>query len=308
MPLLNRVSVLAAKIETTIGDPIAVTASDATFTIFDAQLQPNIDFQERSGQGGMSPLPGVPGARGATITFATELKGDGAAGVPAWASTFLPACGYVASGNTFSPASEAAGTNVKTLTIARYVNGLRESISGAMGTFKIMLPAGRVAMIEFTFTGLWITPTDATILAPTYNTIAPLRFASSTITLGGSAITPVESIEIDAGNTVILREDGATLSGYHSALVTTRRVTGSMTPETPLVAAKDWWGVWTGRTEAAFSVIVGSANNQVSLAAPKLQVTNLQEAERNQMHAIPIEFQCNRSSAIGNDELSILFS
>ena len=74
-PLLRKKSVLAAKVETAVGTAEALTAADATFNIFDAEIQPTIDFAERPGQAGFSPLPGVPGARGGTCTFTTDIIG-----------------------------------------------------------------------------------------------------------------------------------------------------------------------------------------------------------------------------------------
>ena len=103
MPLLKKLSVLAAKIETTSGTAESLTASDAAYNVFDLSMQPNIAMTERTGQGAFSQLPAVRELTGGTCSFRTEVYGSGAGGVPGWASTFLPACGWVNSAGTFSP-------------------------------------------------------------------------------------------------------------------------------------------------------------------------------------------------------------
>lgn len=307
MPLLKRVRVLAAKIETTSGTAESLSASDAAFNAYDVSIQPNLEFQPRDLQGSLSQMSGTLGARGGTCTFKIDLTGDGAAGTPAWASTFFPACAMVVSTGTFSPKSESPGSNVKTITIGVYENGLVKKLRGAAGTFKIMFEAGKKIYLEFTFTGAWVAPADATILAPTYPTVMPIRFAGATWTIG--SYTPkVEKMEIDIGNTVYLRPTGTDASGYVAAIVDNRRVVGTLDPESDLVATRDQYGVWLAGTEAAFSLAVTDGTDTITFAAPKFQITNVQEGERSNLQIDTVSFQCNRSAAIGNDELTIDFS
>lgn len=310
MPLLQRVRVLAASIEATSGTAETLDATDAVFNAMNISIQPNIEFIERPGQSAFSPLPGVTGLRGGTCTFTTELFGDGAAGVPTWADTLLPCCGWVKSIATFSPKSEAPGSNVKTATIAVYENGLKKFLRGASGTFKIMLESGKPIRIEWTFTGAYQTEADATILAPTYPTIKPLKFSGATFTIGGATPACMASIELDAGNTVVMREcptasDG---SGYAGGIITGRKVVGKMNPETVLIATNDVYGKWVGHTEEALSIAVTDGTDTVTIAAPKIQRTNKQEGDRNGVLIDDVDFQCNRSASAGDDELTINFA
>lgn len=305
--LLARKRVLAAKIETTVGTAISLSGSDAAFNVFNTQIQPNIEFETREGQGGFSHLPGVPGARGGKITFRHEIVGDGAGGVPGWASTFLPACGWVNSTGTFSPKSEAPGSNVKTLTMAVYENGLIKKLAGCMGTFKFIGDAGKIAALEFEFTGKWVAPADTSILTPTYPTIKPMRFANTALSIA-SYHPKISNLTIDCGNQVILREDAEDDTGYIAALITGRRVTGSLDPEANLVATQDPYGQWIARTEQALAVVLDDGVDKITLAAPKLQFTNLQEGARNDNQIDQIDFQCNRSAAAGDDEFTITFA
>src|SRR5258706_4816185 len=137
MPLLKRKTILAAKQETTIGTAIALAAGDAAFNVMDATISYEIPPTERWGQGSLSKLASVPGARQGKVTFYIELGGSGTGGspTPAWATTLLPACGWLQATNAFSPTSTTS--NWKTLTIGVYQDGLFKSIKGAMGTWNI---------------------------------------------------------------------------------------------------------------------------------------------------------------------------
>lgn len=307
-PLIKRLRVLAAKIETTAGTPVSLAASDAQFIVMDPTYKPNIDFNQRPLAASFSHMPGIPGARGGTLTFSAEATPHTAGGSvtisapkfqitdvapadrngidvdtvsfqcnksanagndelsiafagtpPAWASTFLPACGWVASGNTYSPKSEGLGTSVKALTMGCYCNGRLIKLAGAVGTFVVKLTNGKPAVFDFSFTGVWQDPTDVELLAPTWPTVKPVKFldADVTVALGSVEWQPVLSeISIDAGNSVVLREDATNASGYISGLITSRRVTGTMNPEAPLVATEDLHGNWTSMVEKELTVVL----------------------------------------------------
>jgi hypothetical protein len=313
-PLLRKRIILAAKIETTVGTAIALSASDAQFNIFEHSVNPQIEFEERAGQGVFSPLPGVLGARGAQISFFTELTGRGSSGaaVPKWASTFLPACGLVDdTTGQFQLKSRPPGVDgVKTLTIGVYEDGLYKQIHGAMGNAVFNFVSGKIVRVNFTFMGVWDAPTDVALIAPTYPTVQPQRFASAAIVIGGSGgWSPILSeMSIDLGNQLVMREDANDASGYCTALITGRRCRGTMNPETRLVAGEDTYGKWLSLTERALALQIGSGVNRVDFAAPKFQVVNPQEGERNGLQIDQIEFQLNRSASAGDDELTIDFN
>ena len=118
--MLRRKRVLAAKIESTIGTAETLAAADAAMNIYNPIIQATIDMEARQGQGGFGMFSSVPGGRIGVATFRTYLEWDGTVTEPSWADTFLPACGYVKTGQVYTPRTEAPGTNVKTLTIGVY--------------------------------------------------------------------------------------------------------------------------------------------------------------------------------------------
>jgi len=315
MALLHRKRVLVAKIETTPGTAIAISGDDGEFNVFDAVMQPEIEFEKREGQSAFSQLKGVSSAEKGTCTFRLEVTGNADAGdpVPVWAETFLPACGMVlgtATGETttFSPLSEAPGTNCKSLTIGLYEDGLLKKLTGAVGNAEFIFTAGKLAAIEFSFEGVWNDPADVAIVAPDYPSAAPLRFVSSSLTL--DAYTPiVNELRVNLNNEITVREDSTKASGYICGIITGRDIAGSLNPETGLVATQDSYGDWLGDTEMAASWVLGAtAGNIVTFEIPKFQFTNLQEAEREGVLIDDIEFQANRDADAGDDEFTIAFS
>ena len=311
MPLIRRKRQLAALAETVaLGTKVALSATEATFNIFDLVIQPNIDHEEREGQSAFERIAGCPGGTRGTITFSTDVTGG--ATTPAWAKTFLPACGFVETvdgDGVFLPSSLAptttATTSPNTLTMGVYEDGLYKYLRGAMGNAVLHFPAGKRVMIDWTFTGIWDAPTDVGLLTPTYSVVAPIRMVAAATTIGSWA--PVFSeMTIDLGNVVAQREDADDASGYGYSVITDRNITGTMDCETGLVASdNDAYAHWAARTEAALSIDLGDTDNALDVTAPALQVTNVQEGDRNGIQIDTVSFQLNRSAALGSDSLSI---
>lgn len=308
MTLLKRKRVLAAKIETTVGTAIALTGTDASFNAYDIMIQPEIEVEEREGQAGFGMLSSVVGGYKGKATFKIDCGWDGTATEPAWADTFLPACGLVKTGQVFAPRSEAPGANVKTLTIGAFCDGIFKSICGAAGTFKLVCPTGRMAYFEFEFQGVWVPPTDVAILAPTYPTALPLRYASSTTTFASVALF-VENLTLDCGNEITMRESPATVGGFHSAIITNRNPKVTANPEAKLIATRDPNGQFLAMTEGILTWgLDGPTNAVLTTAAPKAQLIKAQEADRNNLVTDDLEWQLNRNGSTVDEEFSMTFT
>ncbi len=304
--LLAKKRILGAKIETTTGTAISLSGTNATFNVYDLVANPNIEFIERMGQGSFGRLPSVEGKQAGTFRFKTDLIGGASA--PAWMSTFLPACGWVDSTGTFSPKTlpptDAGG--VHTLTLGAYIDGVYKQIHGAMGTWEIELITGQPGFISFDFQGIWDAITDVALVTPTYVTVKPPRFASATLTAG--AYSPkVGSVKISSGNVLYLRPD-VTASGLFCACVADRKPMVSMDPESDTVANRDTYGIMRALTTAALTCTWGSTGNQLSIAGPSLQIVNAQETSRNGVQADNVDWQCNKSAAGGDDELTLAYA
>lgn len=307
MPLLRRKAVFAAKVETTPGTAESLTAAEGVFNARDFIIQPSIAMTRREGQGGFNYLPSIPEGMMGTCTIVHDLTYNGT-DIPTWASVLLPACGWVDSAGTFSPKTEAPGSNVKTLTIGHYKDGKRAMLSGAMGTFTITCPTGKVAYITFTFTGKYSSnETDTALIAPTYPTATPLRFAAGALTWNSVALC-TSNVTVDAGNSVIMREcvNASDRSGYVTALVTNRAPVITADPESVLVATQDRDAKWLTWAPEAFSMQIGTAGASITVAAPEAQLENKQQGNRSDILIDDLTWLATAGSSV-DSELTITF-
>ena len=308
MPLLRRKSVFAAKIETTPGTAESITSAEGAYNARDVMIQPTIAVTRREGQGGFNYLAGIPEGMMGTCTIVHDLAYDGTT-IPTWASVLLPACGWVDTAGTFSPVTAGPGTaGVKTVTLAHYKDGKQIILSGAMGTFVISCPTGKVAFITFTFTGKYSTnETDTAIIAPTYPTTLPMRFSPGVLTWNSVDLCTA-TVTVDSGNSVVMREcvDVANRTGYKSAIVTNRVPIITADPESELVATQDRDAHWLSSLPFAFSMRVGVALSSIVIAAPKAQLENKQQGSRNDMMTDDLTWLCTAGSAV-DTELTIAF-
>lgn len=308
MTLLKRKRLLAAKTEVTPGTAESLTGTEAAFNCYDIMLQTETELESREGQASFGMRASVPGGYKGRVQFKHDASWDGTATEPGWADTFLPACGWVKNGQVFTPRTEAPGTNVKTLTIGCYVDGVLKLLRGCVGTFTLQCPTGRAAFFEFNFMGIWTSPTDTAILAPTYPTASPLRFASS-VTTWNSVDLAVENMTLDSGNTMMLREDSSDASGYKSGLITNRIVRLTGNPESVLVATQDRYGKLLDMSEHILTFdLDGPTNSKITIAAPKAQIVSITEGDRENMVTDEIEWQANRNGSTPDEECSITFT
>lgn len=308
MPLLRRRAVFAAKAEAVVGTAEAITVAEGAFNARDFSIQPNVPITRREGQGGFNYLAGIAEGMQGTCTVTMDLAYDGTT-VPTWASVLLPACGWVATGLVFSPVTAGPGmSGVTTITIGHYKDGKRALLSGAMGTFKIMAPTGKMASIEFTFTGKYSSnETDTALIAPTYPTTLPLRVAAGALTWNSVALC-TSNVEVDAGNSVIMREcmNATDRSGFVSAIVTNRQPVITADPESELVATQNRDALWLTSDPQAFSMQIGVAGNSITIAAPEAQIENKQQGNRNDMMTDDLTWLATKGST-PDTELTITF-
>jgi hypothetical protein len=307
MTQLKRKRVLAAKIETTSGTAESLTASDAAFNAYDVVFQNETEMEEREGQGGFGRIASVPGGYKGRATFKTDCPWDGTATEPSWADTFLPACGVVKATNTFTPRTEAPGANVKTLTLGCYYDGSLKMLSGCAGTGKLVCPTGKAAYWEWDFQGVWIEPSDASILSPTYPTALPMRYANSTTTFNSVALC-LSNITFDIGNTVTMIEC-ASGNGFARAMVTDRRPTVTGDPESKLMATQNRHALMLAMTEGILTWdLDGPTNGKMTVSAPKAQLIANSEADRAGLVTDNLEWQLNRNGSTIDQEFTILFT
>lgn len=300
--LVTRTRVLAAKIEGTPGTLEALTATEAAWNVFDTKIQQRTPMEARLKQGSFAQLPSVPGGRIGEVMFSMELYGGSAA--PTWATVFLAACGLGITGGAYvvdKRPPEATGSTAKTISIGVYENGIVKKLAGCMGNVVFHFVAGMIVRAEFTFRGVWQAPSDVAILAPTYPTDSPLRFVSSTFTIGSWNPT-LQELTLDVGNEVYLREDASKASGFSSAVIGNRLPKLTINPEEDILATKNIWSEWLANTEAALSFTAAAGSDDVTVTESKLQFIDPQEADREGLQVNEIACELHA------DDLTLTFT
>lgn len=278
----------------------------ACLDIFDlGRIRQISQLDQREGLRGFGRQRGVAGPFAASVTFRTNAFGTASS---TWASTLLPACGFVLSGSDYVCSSlppQASGSSTKTLTLRFSQDGRYKQIRGAMGTFVITATAGRKVEIEWTFTGVMDPAADAALPTASFPTALPIRYAGDQLTL--ATYSPVvQEFSIDAGNQVELREDGSDVSGFVGAFIADRQASAKIMMEADLVANFDPEDIFRDSTTKALSVNLGSTGNSLTIAAPAAQI--LPPVDQDQrgkvMDALDL-ILCRVSGSDGDDELTL---
>ena len=187
-------------------------------------------------------------------------------------------------------------------------DGVQHIITGARGTFVLNAEVGEIPTIEFTMLGIYNAPTDTAAPATTYtNQATPLIFKAGNTTafsiLGYSGC--LMSLELDIANETVYRE----LVGCDkSVLITNRAAEGTCMIEAPTIAQKDFFTIANDDTTGILSLLHGTAaGNQVTLVAPKVDISNPAYEDSDGIQMLSLPFAAIPTS-IGNDELLLTFA
>lgn len=319
MSLLEKKQVLAAKHESVCGTPVALTATEANFIVTNLVLGPNISKLPRPSTDSFGKRAAVTGPHQGRCTFRCEATGDGAAGIPMWATVFLPMCGFdqgdadqIFTETTAAPTGTGNGNNataVRTGTIGLFKDGLYEQIHGAMGSVNFVFVNGEIHYADFNFDGIYTSNEDDTLITPTYSVVAPLRFGDSTTVKVATVSTPCAAMNINVANTIQMIEDGTLAAGLKHAVIVDRDINGRMNPEAALVTSKARRDAFlaTPGTEQALEVVIGAANSQITYDAPKTEWANF-EPENAGILRDGLPFTCNRNASAVNGALTLTFA
>lgn len=303
-PLLTRRRVIRVKLETTRGEAIV---PDVELKCFDPQIQATGPYIERKpvrASGGHD--VGVIGERVGTFSVRSELRGDGAASggdLDAGLAVLFKCCGMQLSGGVYKPQSVAASQN--TCTIYVYEDGVLKALTGAAGTYTIEGEFGKLAIVNFEMSGIWVAVSDDALPETSHNATVPPRVASASFTIGSES-PKVSRFSLTFGGVVSAREDIDTAAGVLHYSVVDRDPRFEVDPEEETVANNDFFGDWLAGTTAAMSIqIGGTAGNQITIAAPKLQYAELTEGDREGKAILDLNGVCLTNSDLGEDDITL---
>ena len=92
-----------------------------------------------------------------------------------------------------------------------------------------------------------------------------------------------------------------------SAIVTNRAPVITADPESVLVATQDRDALWLTSSPQAFSMQIGVAGTSITIAAPKAQLENKQQGNRNDMMVDDLTWLATANGSTPDAELTIVF-
>jgi hypothetical protein len=243
-------------------------------------------------------------------TFSVELAGSGTAGTAPRYGKALLACGMsetvvAATSVTYAPVSASFGS----CTIYYNIDGVLHKVTGARGTFSINGAVGEIPTIDFTFTGIYNTPTDTALPAVTYGDQAtPVVFKAGNTT-GFELLSYagcLQSVSFDVGNSLVYRE---LVGCTKEVLLTDRASTGSVVMEAVTMATKNYF------TAALADGSLGNllfqhgqtAGNIIDFASTRVDIGDVSYSDQDGIHMLNIPYTCIPSTA-GNDEFSLVYT
>jgi len=299
---------LYAKIESTSGTDSTPTAAANAVIAYDVEITPKAEMKKRSaGNADRSSFADIRGKSAVEIKFNVELKGSGTAGTaPRW-SPLLRACDRLETLNAGTSAIYTPAATNETCTIWVNIDGILHKMAGCAGDCEIDLTSGEVPFLKFTFSGVYVLPTDSVIEEATYDSPVPVIVKGTTTTFGSYAAN-IEKLLLKFGNSVVERTSMNATEGILAFMVGNRNPSGIMTCEAVLRATSnaDFWSYFHSGTSKVLSLVLGAtAGNIVTIAAPACILESPKYGDRDGLRTFDIGFQMARSAASGNDECTI---
>lgn len=243
-------------------------------------------------------------------TFSVELAGSGSAGTAPRYGKALKACGLsetVSAGTsvTYAPVS----SSFSSVTIYYNIDGVLHKVTGARGTFTLNANVGEIPSIDFSFTGIYEAPSDASLPTVTYGSQAtPLIFKNgntdtfSLLSYSGC----LQSVSMDVGNTLVYRE---LIGCTKEVLITDRSVSGSVSIEMVSIGTKDYFAA--ALTDGSLGNLTfqhgTSAGNIVDFASTKIDIGDVSYGDQDGIAMLNIPYTAVPSTS-GNDEISLAYT
>ena len=258
----------------------------------------------------LSPFPSIPGKRSAQISFSTELRGSGAAGIAPDYGLLFKGCAMgetIAAGASVTYAPTSDKSDYTKICLTTFIDGLRIMYLGCMGSFSVNCPLDGVPTVDWEFEAADFEVSDAALLhGDSYDAETPEPVLMSGFSFGGYHFD-VTNIRFAMNNNVVLRQSANASGGHVNAMVTGRTPSGSFDPEAVLKATDDVFGDWESGAQLPLSVRIGQrAGNICTITAPKCQYADLGFGDRDGLLSYDAPFRLARDA--GDDEISIVFT
>jgi hypothetical protein len=168
---------------------------------------------------------------------------------------------------------------------------LRKLIAGMDGWSLGIKPRG-LATLDFKLQGqLPSNPADvADPGAATYTGQEACPYLNAQTYLGGSAVK-FNSFSLDSGNGIKMFDDPSQLYGYDTSEITTRLMTGKITPPLSLVASRDSFSDWLASSSKDLWLCWGAVGKGISIYLPAIRYTGNQPGDTDGFQTEDLPFQ-----------------
>jgi len=242
-----------------------------------------------------------------TVTGSVFISGSGTAGTPPRFGSLIRACAckqtiVVSTSVAYGPQSVSASHESVTIHINE--DDVLHKITGAVGNMTLEASAGTPGKLTFTMTGHYAGRSDLTMVEPTFDTALPPVLRSAGFTVGGTAAV-ISGLSFDLGNEVVTPDDVNSLDSYGRIIITGRKLTGSIDPETEAVATRDFLANYlSGATYPITTAAIGGvAGNQWQLAQPAIQYSDWAKGEKSGISTDEMPFMA--VELVGDDDFTL---
>jgi hypothetical protein len=119
-------------------------------------------------------------------------------------------------------------------------------------------------------------------------------------------------LSFDLGNTIAMETDPNTATGMYRAALVGRAPTGSLDPETLLVASKNYFNEWISDTEGAITTgtfpSTGTQYNKLNFTNAAAKYIKGGRGDRGGLSIVPLDYEAQENADAGNDSFSLVFS
>lgn len=198
---------------------------------------------------------------------------------------------------------------METISLECYLDGKRLRLKGCMGNFEFRMVHGDVLHAEFKFLGIvesygdQAMPTNANeshYLPPTFlGKDVRFRKIDGSKTYGkdtgaGTLVGALNNIRMSSGNTLVMRENSLSASGFSFAYITDRKPGGSFNPDEVSEAEFSFVNAFingeTLRAKAMIGANTTGDGNSIDLIAPGLVFSGLADGDRDGLNIFDASF------------------
>jgi hypothetical protein len=167
---------------------------------------------------------------------------------------------------------------------------------GARGTFSLSLDSGGIPRFSFTFRCMFVSRTDASLGTPVYDATRPPVWKNGAFTINRAA-GAAQNLNFACNNVLTNPDNPNSLEGFDPALITGRKIEGSINPLETLVATRDIMGDFRAGTTRPLHARMGStAGNRIGITLPSVLYKGADPGDRSGLLTAEVPFE-----AIGQD-------